>query len=638
MDGFSAISQNEVKISGYNSGNAIVYTNLVLNEALASVNNFSFAMRPPNNDGSFSSILQTKKEILGKSVEIKLLNSNNSAGHNFKGYVTEVSSSLGADGYYNFHVHGLGNFGKVNELPEAQSFYKKKIKAIIDKVFSDSSIKNDLNNEAETGEQHYIVQYNQTTFDFVVSLATRFGEWIYYDGEKMYFGKAPQGDGVLLRTTNNEIFDLNINAKVIRLPEALTATDIFKSEAINAKTKEAEPANEFQKASLKGGEVMEHPGKRVFVASGFRKENLEAIHKKMQEAMVSKSVLVTASSYNASLTVGTLIKIKESENDEGKKFIITQINHNSFQSSSYRNSFVAVPSEVKVPPYTNPLLFAKADPQAAVVTDNDDKDGLARIKVKFPWMADNEKSPWISVTVPHAGKDKGFRFLPEKDDEVLVGFINGNVEQPFVKGAVYTDKHKSGIAEAGNNLKMIGSRSGRQIQFDDDKGKGILADNYLDKFPINLLALERKDADKCLKIESKTSGGNYTSLKLDNEESLTLGLSSGGVLLLEIKMEKSGPKIIINSKKDIEINAEGDIKITAKMDMKLKAKNISIEADEELKMKGTKSTELTSVQTKISADSKLELKSSAQASIEGVMLDVKGSGITNIQGALVKIN
>jgi len=60
--------------------------------------------------------------------------------------------------------------------------------------------------------------------------------------------------------------------------------------------------------------------------------------------------------------------------------------------------------------------------------------------------------------------------------------------------------------------------------------------------------------------------------------------------------------------------------------------------DEELKMKGTKSTELTSVQTKISADSKLELKSSAQASIEGVMLDVKGSGITNIQGALVKIN
>ncbi|MCH5688641.1 hypothetical protein LWM68_32950 [Niabella sp. W65] len=42
------------------------------------------------------------------------------------------------------------------------------------------------------------MQYDQTGFGFLSSLATRFGEWMFYDGEKLQFGKKPEGNAIEL--------------------------------------------------------------------------------------------------------------------------------------------------------------------------------------------------------------------------------------------------------------------------------------------------------------------------------------------------------------------------------------------------------------------------------------------------------
>ena len=58
--------------------------------------------------------------------------------------------------------------------------------------------------------------------------------------------------------------------------------------------------------------------------------------------------------------------------------------------------------------------------------------------MQFPWQEEeNGLTPWIRVITPHGGKDKGFHFIPEVEEKVLVGFEGGNAEHPYVLGVLY---------------------------------------------------------------------------------------------------------------------------------------------------------------------------------------------------------
>ena len=63
----------------------------------------------------------------------------------------------------------------------------------------------------------------------------------------------------------------------------------------------------------------------------------------------------------------------------------------------------------------------------AVVTNNEDPEGLARVRVRLAWQDKGEATYWARLAVPMAMADKGFCFLPEVDDEVLVGFERGEL-------------------------------------------------------------------------------------------------------------------------------------------------------------------------------------------------------------------
>ncbi len=635
----SILTKTEIVIQDFNSNNPVLFSNLSLNESFINVNNFSFSLRPTDTNSSFSAILDFKKKVLGKNVQIDFKDGDGNSNHKFNGIILEVNSYLVDNRYYEFTITGQGNFCKVNEIPECHSFYKKKLSDIIDKSFDKSGLKDKVNKDPQTTKElHYIVQYNQTLFSFISSLAIRFGEWMFYDGEKLQFGKKPAGNEIELKSPV-DVSNLNIRAQTIKKPESGIATDIFKSEKIETKTAEEAPENDFIKAAEESGSsVYENPGGNIFLPSGFKQDYADDIYKLEQQAIYASSVMVTGNSRNNKLSIGKIVKIKDPTDDAGKKFIITQINHFVSNYSSYSNSFSAVPFEVTVPSYTNPLLETKATPQAAIITDNEDDSGLSRVKVKFPWMADDEKSPWISVLAPHAGKDKGFRFLPEKDDEVMVDFWNNNAEMPFVNGALYTQKNQPGIAQDGNHLKFIGSRCGRRIDIDDNSGTLIIRDNFPDQTPANIISLQRNDSDTKILIESMQGDQDYSVIRLNNQDSLDLGIVQGGVLLAEINLEKAGPKITIHSKGDIEIDAENKVNIKGR-EINFNAQDIKMNADKTLSVKGTTETKVEGTSIKINADAVFEAKGAASAKVESdALMEVKGGAMAKIQGAVVMIN
>ncbi|MEU6783118.1 phage baseplate assembly protein V [Nonomuraea angiospora] len=112
----------------------------------------------------------------------------------------------------------------------------------------------------------------------------------------------------------------------------------------------------------------------------------------------------------------------------------------------------------------------------AVVVDVVDPDGQGRVQVRLPWSPDAGGSAyeaWARLATPMAGADRGVWFVPDVDDEVLLGFEGGDPRRPYVLGAMWNGKDRAPRSMDGagrNDVKVIRSRNGVQITLDDARG------------------------------------------------------------------------------------------------------------------------------------------------------------------------
>jgi type VI secretion system VgrG family protein len=71
-------------------------------------------------------------------------------------------------------------------------------------------------------------------------------------------------------------------------------------------------------------------------------------------------------------------------------------------------------------------------------------DGLGRLKVQFHWMQGGA-SCWLRSVQRYAGSGHGAQFLPRIGQEVLVNFMDGDIDRPIIVGAVYNGQGEAGI-------------------------------------------------------------------------------------------------------------------------------------------------------------------------------------------------
>jgi phage baseplate assembly protein V len=107
------------------------------------------------------------------------------------------------------------------------------------------------------------------------------------------------------------------------------------------------------------------------------------------------------------------------------------------------------------------------------VTDNKDPQKLARVRVRLPWHTGGETSYWARTAMPMAGNDRGIYFLPEVDDEVLVAAENGDPSHLYVVGVLWNGQQKppADNSDGANNTRLLKSRSGHTVRFNDDDSK-----------------------------------------------------------------------------------------------------------------------------------------------------------------------
>lgn len=106
-----------------------------------------------------------------------------------------------------------------------------------------------------------------------------------------------------------------------------------------------------------------------------------------------------------------------------------------------------------------------------LVKDIDDPAGEGRIRVQFPWLSAEEMSGWAPIARTMAGKSRGFWYMPEIDDEVLVAFEFGDFDHPFVLGFLHNGVDVPPSDGIDASVRRQRTVSGHMFEFDDRSGK-----------------------------------------------------------------------------------------------------------------------------------------------------------------------
>ena len=101
----------------------------------------------------------------------------------------------------------------------------------------------------------------------------------------------------------------------------------------------------------------------------------------------------------------------------------------------------------------------------ATVLSNADPQGKGRVRVRMNWQTDGMQTGWVRVMTPDGGSSKdvksnrGFVFIPEVGDQVLLGFRHGDPARPYVWVACFNgNKLVVAVEQGQTNCKSLTTR------------------------------------------------------------------------------------------------------------------------------------------------------------------------------------
>jgi type VI secretion system secreted protein VgrG len=517
----------------------------------------------------------------------------------FIGVVTSVNLSRTRAAETEYVIKGNSNTIYLEDGVNTRSFGEKTLKQIVDEVIKPYQKKFSLyENKPKQGKIKYCVQYRESNFAFLNRLAARYGEWFYSDGGELVFGKPITSNTVELSFLR-DITHFNISVRTTPVNFSLKAYDYKKHDTPNRQSNYPSPSNNYAKIALDKSKTDLYPNSAsVPINLSMNEEDLDQIKTLRQNVHLTELVVLSGSSTNKKLGLGTVIKLVDtrdeldaSGSDDYGEYIIIHVTHQiTEQGSVYSNHFEAIPKDAAIPPLSISPDPPTCEMQTAEVVENNDPKGMGRVRVQFIWQKElsgnDAKTPWIRVASPQGGGSKGFYILPEKEDQVLVAFDHNHPERPFVLTGMYHGQAKPEHSHPENYKKVLKTKGGNEIMLDDEKGK--------------------------------------ESIKIKSPKDIVINAVAG--------------KITLTAKGDIIIqSSSGNVTISAPSSIKLAASDIILE--------GKKSVSIKTLELKVRADVSADIeavligiKADASTTIKGAMVEVDGAGMTIIKGGMLKLN
>ena len=559
-------------------GSAWRLDNFTLSQSLLSPNSLSFTMHKGPEENMNEALFTICGQIIGKEITISLetdsiereslkAETDTIADITFKGVILSASGSRSSTAYV-INVQAYSWDALLSDNQTCKSFEDKTLNDIINDVIDDYS--DHLDSEVDsrfTDTIPYCVQYNETNYQFLQRLARRYGEWLYNDGERIVFGNLPEGETVKLAYPSQDIpsYNVDLNMQHVafnHVASSYNSYDANQKEGVEEMQKEYNTLSEqvfqaSQNCYVKPTLQNLHSG--GFANSDGRETILNVSTKTQARGQKAGMLTYSGNTYCSKLKIGSTLLIVDNyitnsaSNEKSKvnqdEILITELVHYFSADETYSNHFVVVPSACDYPPYSNSDVYPIAQSCRAKVRDNEDPNNLGRVRVQFDWQAqldDGMMTPWLRMSQPYAGGGKGFSFIPEIGEEVMIDFEGGNAERPYVKGTLY-----NGVGDpdgkwlpnnnSSNQIKAIRTRNGHTIEIHDEGDNGY----------IRIYDNEKE---------------NYI-LTFSTDEKL-IKLESTGNIELYAKND-----IIMHAGHDISASADNDIFISAGKDMQRSAEN-----------------------------------------------------------------
>ena len=511
------------------------------------------------------------------------------------GVITGIEAATTSSGINTVLIRGYEECFKLTQGSHIRAFQEVTDSDMVKKIVGERG----LSVVADITRTRYkvFIQYNQTDWDFIVERARRNGLLVKTEGKTLKFQKHKKGAAKLALAMGENIIRFEARLSVLgQFSKAIaTGWDIRQKKEITGQAQSSGGApfhSQDPKGSAAIKNVVRGDVQKLLIGQLPLLTQSQATEMAQSSFDLAESQFICGEGVcdgSPNLKAGDTVELKELGGKFSGTYTVTQLRHHLAEGN-----------------YTTIFNFNGASPEAlpsllnpedsfnqnrlpgtviALVTNNNDPDGMGRVKLKYPWLPVGSaeiESDWARVVIPGGGPERGVFFLPEVDDEVLVAFEFGDFNSPYVLGGLHQGKDAPPVASS--ELVKNGKIAQRVI---------------------------------------KTASGH----------TIILADEAGQEKITIIDKTKKNSIVIDSTNSSMTLKADGDFTLEARgnVSMKSTAGAVEIESGQAFKIKAGANLD-------IEATAAAKIKANATMNVEGATTTVKGSAMTEISGGMVKIN
>jgi phage protein D len=496
---------------------------------------------------------------LTKEVEIQAVKTGGEKVPLIKGEITALEPLFGEGMIAELVVRGYDKSHRLFRKTNSKAHVNKKDSDLASEFAQAAGLEAQVDTTATVYD--HIYQHNQSDLAFLMQRAWRIGFECFVSEGKLFFRKPPAGQASVTLTWGDDLLSFRLRMTLAeQVDEVLVkGWDVSKVEAIvgQANAGKLYPkigdskdgaawANTFGAGKLV---IVDQPVVSQAEANVLAAARLDEISGAFVEAEGEAF-------RRPDVQAGKMVKLEALGKRFSGTYLVTRANH-QYTSEGLKTSFSV--RGVRSGLFEDEIgrsapLDRWPGVAPAIVTNTDDPKTWGRVKVKFPWMADDAESDWARVVAAGAGPEAGLLATPAVGDEVAVAFVHGDFSQPVILGGLWNGKDK---------VPPEGAKA--------SKGEKPLVREWRSRTGHRLVMYD--NADK--KVEIVTAKGH--KVVLDDAKTKIEITSNGG---LTVVLDDSSKKITIKAGSNVEIQAEsGNLKLSA-------GGNVEIQATGQVNIKG----------------------------------------------------
>jgi uncharacterized protein involved in type VI secretion and phage assembly len=597
----------------YINGDEVNFAALNIEQSIGEHHLFRLVLDYDALKNSFLSNPQEQIALLGKRVTVELQQGDdNGRAYEFRGVIDNTVNEGSAGRHGSLIIEGKSPTVLLERGKRLDIFSNMSLKKVFDEVIYGVPGKSlsCVNNPVFGSTVPFLMQYWESDWEFLQRLSVLSGETLYYTGVDLVFGK--HDDFPTMEVTyDREISDIRFGSRL--LPNAFTLYQYLaeKHEYIKQSPDKVEHSTEQIDAAHAQSRSVIDEKRLPRLPVALPVEDVGSLMEQAngrKERTAAQTICVTGIAKTCHPRIGRLLKINLPEGlsdaDELGTYRVVKVVHSIDHNHHYSAVFEAVPAALKRLPAPD-IYFPTATSVQAEVISNNDPQGLGRVLVEFPFANDMRNETWLQVMTPDGGglvksygndrnpagiveRNRGFVFIPETGDQVMVGFEFGDPNRPYVMGSLFHGKNAAGGGEK-NFKKSIITRSGHTLEFDDnDDSLGI---TLKDKNG-NVIHLDTKGKNiEITAPETITLSAKNVNINADENMNLTSGKNTNQNIGENHILSVSGTSSVsvektfdVSVTENMNISVEKSLEETIADEMSLSAGTVTVSADGTLKL------------------------------------------------------